>query len=222
MIYMIYILIWIFLSDKCEVKKLSSRNVFSKDETGKIRVRKMSSLERSEHQYSRNKIEGEDVMESSPSITATVATEDFSAASDVHVVEYDVEDNSKEVDSRSDACDFETVQILDMPLAQVPDESEENFNEDLNDNNISTVQAMVVDSDGQFCSLTASPSSCEAILDEICQEQGLEKVLYVEQNDLLDHDRPLMVCFAASPSDLSGTDSLVIGYLLGVLRLGTL
>lgn len=207
---MIYLLIWIFLLDKCEVKKLSPRNVFSKDETGKIRVRKMSCLERSEHQYSRNKLENEDVMESSPSISTTVSPEDFSAASDVDVVQYDVEDNSKEEDSRSGACDFETVQILDIPLAQEPDESEENFNENLNDDNIGTVQAMVVDSEGQFCSLTASPSSCEAILDEICQEQGLEKVLYVEQNDLLDHDRPLMVCFAASPSDLSGAESLVI------------
>lgn len=114
-------------------------------------------------------------------------------------------DENAEMDTQ---YDMDSVQILDIALEPQQSESHEHLNQQLdNAGSRKSLPSMVVDSGNRYCTVTASPISCEEIIDEICQGEGMGEVMYVEEGDLgSGKQSPLMVCFASSSGDVSGNE----------------
>lgn len=170
------------------------------DETGKIRVRKMSTLEKSLQKNTNvgivindadatKSLESNDMLETQPS-------------SQIHLSETNQEENIP-MDIQ---YDIESMQILDIPLGQEPNDCQNQIGQQLNPSTLDNeLQPIDQESASQYCAVTASPPTCEAIIDDICQEEVLDSVLYVQDDDMLDdRDSPIIVCFAASPNNISG------------------
>lgn len=137
-----------------------------------------------------------------------LVAQDNSSLSGIHLAENN-EDPSEDDNIPMDIqYDIESMQILDIPLGQEPNECEDQLEQQLNPSNSeneSLLQPLDQDGRGRYCAVTASPPSCEAIIDEICQEEVLDSVLYVQDGELLDDpNSPIVVCFAASPNNISG------------------
>lgn len=183
------------------------------DETGKIRVRKMSSLEKSlEDDIIEELVEDDSsVLEVNTCQTiSTVTTQGISSGpSELHMMENPQEGGQEEHIHMDIQYDIDSMQILNIPLHQQSTEPHVQIIEELGDHNHErneTVQSVVIDSDGsRYCTVSAS-SACEEIIDEICQEDGLENILYVKSHVCDDRDSPIMVCFAASPETVNLED----------------
>ena len=179
----------------------------SPDETCKIRVRQLSSLEKSLTEKSQEQLvvtpaEMVDASKSKMSF-ATDSQEDSILVPEIHITETQSEMNTDENIQMDIQYDFESMQILDIPLEHQQSDPQDHLEQQIhieNSDSENNFQAMeVVNANGRYCTISASPISCEAIIDEICQEEGLEHVLYVEEGDLDDgRDSPLMVCFASN------------------------
>ncbi|KAK3932260.1 Gastrula zinc finger protein XlCGF26.1 [Frankliniella fusca] len=168
------------------------------DETQKIRVRKMSSLEKSE--------QVENCVEFVEIDSSKLGSLD-ELPSGIHILENQTDVGSHEQIHMEDIqYDIDSMQILDIPLGQQPIDAEGHLIQELSEQSSAcgkTLQSVVVEG-GHRYTVSASPTSCEAVINEICQEEVLDNVLYFEGGD--DRDSPLMVCFAASPDDFSGNE----------------
>ncbi|XP_034255787.1 zinc finger Y-chromosomal protein 2-like isoform X2 [Thrips palmi] len=169
-------------------RSVMQTNAALPDETGKIRVRKMSTLEKSLKKNTKVEV----VINSSPPAQINLAESHEDASGDDHIpmdMQYDIE----------------SMQILDIPLGHDSNESQDPGDQQLNPShseNDNSLLPLGQDDREQYCN--ASPPSCDAIIDEICQEEVLDSVLYVQGGDLLDdRDSPIVVCFAASPNNIS-------------------
>lgn len=167
------------------------------DETQKIRVRKMSSLENSEQE--KNHVE---FVEIDSSKLESLSEE---MQSEIHLLQNPTDgDNEANIHMEDIQYDIDSMQILDIPLDQDPIDAQGHLIQELNEQSPGsgkTLHSIVVEG-GHRYTVSTSPTSCEAVIDEICQEEVLDNVLYFEGGD--DRDSPLMVCFAASPEDFSG------------------
>lgn len=175
-------------------------------------MRHLSSLENDQKENRSNEFVEIPAENPSENITAprseitasTDSQESYSAVPEIHIIETQPETSNGENIQIDIQYDFESMQILDIPIEHNQDVPQEQLLQQINLENSDSVKPTSpteVDSSSRYCTISASPTSCEAIIDEICQDEGLEHVLYVEEGDLTD-DRgsPLMVCFA-SPSD---------------------
>lgn len=178
------------------------------DETGKIRVRKMSSLEKSLQKNVNVEVVNDVVRSKTLQPKDILVVQDSILPPQINLAENHQDATEDDGIPMDIEYDIESMQILDIPMGQEPSESQDEIDQQLNPSNSeneNSLQPLDQDGQGPYYSVTASPPSCEAIIDEICQEEVLDSVLYVQDGEMLnDRDSPIVLCFAASPNNNSG------------------